>query len=154
MFPILWHAAPKTFGVSGVMRCFCMLMNVDSCWGPLDSLRIGAGHQKYRGMIGRLDFQLLPASSSHFPTLTFGGGAGVWANHQWPVIQSVMPMWGNTHKNSKMTSSESFWVSGHIWDARRTVPPRAWILLTLCILSLHPWHTLPFSFLPLAVSEL
>lgn len=57
-----------------------MLMNNDSCWGPLDSFRIGAGHQKYQGMIGRLDFQLLPASSSHFPTLTFfGGGGGGWS---------------------------------------------------------------------------
>ena len=56
-----------------------MLMNIDSCWGPLDSLRIGAGHQKYQGMIGRLDFQLLPASSSHFPTLTFVGRGRGWS---------------------------------------------------------------------------
>lgn len=41
-----WHRAPKTFGISGVIRVSLCATEITGGWGPLNSFRLGLAARK------------------------------------------------------------------------------------------------------------
>lgn len=78
-------------------------------------------------------------------------GTEGWVDHQWPVIQSIMPVWWNLQKKTpKGLGLESFWIAEHteVWGLDRGAPREGREVLNPSL----PSHILPYALLPSACS--
>ena len=101
-----------------------------SLWGCLHRMRTGCqGKQSH-------DWRVGPFSPT--PTSGKGRGAEAWIDRQWPIIESMVPVWWGLHKNPKDWVGEwPGWWTHH--DVGRMVPREG---VDVPFTTPHPQHLL------------